>query len=144
MSGVVLLNELAEKRFGRLFVNRLRGGGWRSFIDAHPMRYKALLFVAFVIFLPATVANIYSGEGFFIIEQKSVVTLFIFKSVLADLAGMGAGLDIPLNHVRKILFQLEFKSMRRLAAENLVNRGLVCGFNDEFINVYVGRAAGHP
>ena len=96
---VVLFDEFAQQRFRGLFLDWLRLRG-RYFEDALPMRDESFSAgrAAAVPGGPATFADIQPFVTGLLVEQDRVIGPFVRKRLAARLTGVGAGLNVPLDH----------------------------------------------
>jgi hypothetical protein len=56
-----------------------------------------------VLLLPAALADVRTPKICFLVEQQSVVSLFIGKMFAARFTGVRAGLDVPIVHRNRVL-----------------------------------------
>ena len=96
---IVLLNQLPQQRFGGVLVNRI-GGRRRRFVNSLPMRDEpgAVARVSGTLLLRARLADVRAPQLRRLIEQQRVIDLPVGKRLAARLAGMGAGLNVPIVH----------------------------------------------
>ncbi|MFM1943390.1 MAG: hypothetical protein RI897_2372 [Verrucomicrobiota bacterium] len=97
--GVVEFGQFEENAFGGFLADDFGGRGW-GFVDALPLGDDLVLFGSGLIFLfgPAGTANIPSFVACLGTEEEGVVGLLVFEGVGAALAGVGARLDVPIDH----------------------------------------------
>jgi len=98
--GGVLFDQFSKQRFGGVFLDWLRRGGWRRRIDALPMRDESFFVhgALAVLGFPAIFANVEAMISLGLVEEQSVEGLLIRKWLLTRLTGMRARLNIPINH----------------------------------------------
>ena len=104
ITGLVLFDELAQHCLGFFFLDGVND--WRRhFENSLPVRDESGLAARGVsgLFLPARLANVRASQYRRFIEQQRVIGLLVGKRLAARLAGVRAGLDVPLVHVRAIL-----------------------------------------
>lgn len=108
--GVVEFGEFEEDTLGGFLADDF-GWGWWGFVDALPLGDDLVFLGGGLVFFlgPAGTANIPSFVACLSAEEEGVVGLLVLERVGAALAGVGARLDVPIDHGGCVWRRVKFK-----------------------------------